>query len=186
MDLTPYVNAVRDELAAAAETGGPEVRALAERLAAPLESAIRLTLLDALSAAAGEITRDLAPGSVDLRLRGREPSFVVTLPPTESSFDAADRAAADRADADGAPDQPLVSIGLRPPVDGEEGVMARINLRLGQDLKDRVEEAAREAALSVNAWLVRAAAAALAPERPTGRSGGRTSRGDERYSGWVR
>ena len=81
MDLTPYVNAVTEELAVAAEAGGPEARALAERLATPRESAIRLTLLDALSAAAAEITRDLAPGSVDLRLRGREPSFVVTSPP---------------------------------------------------------------------------------------------------------
>ena len=73
MDLTPYVNAVSEELAVAAEAGGPEARALAERLAAPLESAIRLTLLDALSAAAAEITRDLAPGSVDLRLRAANP-----------------------------------------------------------------------------------------------------------------
>jgi hypothetical protein len=54
MDLTPYVENVRRELAAAADAGGDEARALAERLAAPLESAIRLTLLDALSAAADE------------------------------------------------------------------------------------------------------------------------------------
>ena len=42
-----------------------------------------MTLLDALSAAADEITRDLAPGSVELRLRGRDPDFVVTPPPAE-------------------------------------------------------------------------------------------------------
>ena len=46
----------------AAEAGGEDARALAERLTAPLESAIRLMLLDALSAAADEITRELAPG----------------------------------------------------------------------------------------------------------------------------
>jgi hypothetical protein len=178
MDLTPYVSAVRDELAAAAESGGPEVRALAERLAAPLESAIRLTLLDALSAAAAEITRDLAPGSVDLRLRGREPSFVVAFPPADHPSNATDDT--------GEADEPLVSSGLPAPVDGEEGAMTRINLRLGQDLKDRVEEAAREATLSVNAWLVRAATAALAGERPSVRSRGRSPRGNERYSGWVR
>src|SRR6185369_7964661 len=81
MDLTPYVAKLRDELAVAAEAGGPEARALAERLTAPLESAIRLTLLEALSTATAEITRDLAPGSVELRLRGLEPGFVVSTWP---------------------------------------------------------------------------------------------------------
>src|SRR5580704_2598023 len=83
MDLTQYVSDLRYQLAVAAEAGGEDARALAERLTAPLESATRLALLDALSAAADEITRDLAPGSVHVRLRGREPSFVVTPPPAE-------------------------------------------------------------------------------------------------------
>ena len=83
MDLMPYVELLRRELASAAETGGDEARALAERLTAPLESAIRLTLLEALSAATAEITHDLAPGSVHLRLHGRDPDFVVTLPPAD-------------------------------------------------------------------------------------------------------
>ena len=87
MNLEPYVSALQHDLAVAAEAGGPEARDLAERLTAPLDSAVRLALLDALSAAAGEITRDLAPGSVDLRLRGREPSFVVTPPPAEPARD---------------------------------------------------------------------------------------------------
>ena len=78
MDLTHYVENLRHELAVAADAGGEDARALAERLTAPLESAIRLMLLDALSAAADEITRELAPGSVELRLRGGEPDFVVT------------------------------------------------------------------------------------------------------------
>src|SRR5919109_2661820 len=83
MDLTRYVETVRRELAVAAEAGGEEARRLAERLTAPLESAIRLTLLDALSAAGDEITRELAPGSAELRLRAGEPDFVVTLPPAD-------------------------------------------------------------------------------------------------------
>ncbi|TMR25926.1 hypothetical protein ETD85_44320, partial [Nonomuraea zeae] len=81
MDLAPYVDRLRRELAVAAGAGGEDARALAERLAAPLESATRLALLEALSAAADEITRDLAPGSVEVRLRGRDPGFVVTPPP---------------------------------------------------------------------------------------------------------
>jgi hypothetical protein len=172
MDLTPYVDTLRHELAVAAEAGGEDARALAERLTAPLESAVRLALLDVLSAAADEITRDLAPGSVDLRLRGREPSFVVTPPPTDHPFEAPDTSA----------------VGIPPPVspDGEEGAMARINLRLSEQLKGRIEEAAGQAGLSVNAWLVRAAAAALESDDPGRRSEQRAPRGGQRYTGWVR
>ena len=71
MDLQPYVDAVRHELGVAAAAGGQDARALADRLTAPLESAIRLALLEALSEAADQITRELAPASVDVRLRGR-------------------------------------------------------------------------------------------------------------------
>ena len=80
MDLTPYVDTLRRELAVAAEAGGEDARELAERLTAPLESATRLTMLNVLSAAMDEITRELAPGSVDVRLRGLDPDFVVTPP----------------------------------------------------------------------------------------------------------
>src|ERR671923_2614204 len=147
MDLTPYVEQLRGELAVAADAGGDEARALAERLVAPLDSSIRLMLLEALSAAADEITRDLAPGSVELRLRGGEPEFVVTRAPGDEA-------------AELAPAQP-------PPPDAEEGATARINLRLPEHLKAGVEQAAGRERLSVNAWLVRVVAAALAhDERP--------------------
>src|ERR671914_990744 len=87
MDLTPYVDHLRRELAVAAEAGGEDARALADRLTGSLESAARLALLEALSAAASEITRELAPGSVDVRLRGRDPEFVVTPPPASPVFE---------------------------------------------------------------------------------------------------
>jgi hypothetical protein len=78
MELTPYVESLRAELLAVADSG--EARALAERLTAAVASASRLTMLEVLSAAADEVTRDLAPGSVEIRLRGRDPYFVVTAP----------------------------------------------------------------------------------------------------------
>jgi hypothetical protein len=164
MDLTQYVATLRHELAVAADAGGEDARALAERLTAPLESAIRLMLLDALSAAADEITRELAPGSVDLRLRAGEPDFVVTPAP-------ADEPVAPGADAR-APAPP----------DSDEGATARINLRLPESLKAAVEHAATRERLSVNAWLVRSAAAALDDGRPPQR-GARIGQG---YTGWVR
>ena len=81
MELETYVDKLREQLAVAASAGGEEALSLAQRLTAALESAVRLTLLDALSAAAAEITSELAPGSVELRLRGSEPEFVVAMPP---------------------------------------------------------------------------------------------------------
>ncbi|WP_436840270.1 hypothetical protein [Streptomyces flavofungini] len=82
MDLTPYVDDFRHELVVAADAGGDEARALAQRLTAPLATAARLTLLNALSDAMGEVTRDLAPGcSVAVQLRGLDPEFVVTPSP---------------------------------------------------------------------------------------------------------
>src|ERR1700712_1985211 len=81
MELDPYVTELQRQLADAAADASTETAAVAERLAKGLDAAIRLVLQDALSAAAGEITRDLAPGSVDLRLRGREIQFVVTAAP---------------------------------------------------------------------------------------------------------
>ncbi len=171
MNLDPYVSAVRHELAVAADAGGEDARALAERLTGPLESALRLALLEALSAATDEITRDLAPGSVYLRLRGRDPSFVVTPP---------------AADSPGEPEDPAAALPPPASAGAEDGVMARINFRLAERLKGRIEEAADRAGLSVNGWLVRAAAAALESGDPAGSSGRRAPRGNEHFTGWVR
>ena len=76
MNLTPYIENIRRQLIIVAEAGGEEI-------AVPLEAAVRITLQDALSVAAEEITLELAPGSVELRLRGRDPEFVVTPPPAK-------------------------------------------------------------------------------------------------------
>jgi hypothetical protein len=171
MDLTPYVDALRRELMLAAEAGDPDARELAERLTAPLESAVRLTLLEALSAAAGEITRELAPGSVDLRLRGRDPTFLVTPAPAGRSPEEAPKGSLRSALA-GAVE---VAMGVRAPAaEADEGGMARISLRVPDHLKARVEEAAGLEGLSINAWLVRAVSAALQPGS------------DRHHTGWTR
>lgn len=177
MELTQYVEGLRRELTVAAEVGGEAARALADRLVAPLDAAVRLMLLDALSAAADEISAELAPGSVDVRLRGGNAAFVVTPAP-----------AAAGADAGGGGSAPG---DVRLPVaEGDEATMVRINLRLPSNLKAMVEDAAGSAGLSVNAWIVRAAAAGLANEdRRAGRGGG-SQRSDrivgDSYSGWAR
>ncbi|QXE32997.1 hypothetical protein KQY30_00480 [Streptomyces sp. GMY02] len=183
MDLTPYVGNLRHELAVAADAGGDEARALAERLTAPLESAARLTLLNALSAAMEEVTRELAPGSVDVRLRGLDPEFVVTPPPVPEPYDEVPHGATVAPASAPAP----VPVPAAP--DGDEGGMARINFRLPAHLKARVEDAAGHEGLSVNAWLVRAVATALEPGQsaePGSTPGRSRPRGQKGYKGWVR
>jgi hypothetical protein len=169
MDLTPYVENIRREVAVAAEAGGEEARALAERLVAPVESAVRLTLLEALSDAADEITRELAPGSVELRLRSGEAAFVVTAPPADSP-----------GERDPGSPPPL------PASEDDDGETARINLRLPGQLKAGVERAASREGLSVNAWLVRVTAAVLSRNDPDRRGPQHGGRIGDSYSGWVR
>lgn len=196
MQLRSYADDVHSGLLAAAEASGEEARALAERLFAPLDAAIRLTLLEALSAAADEITRELAPGSVEVRLRGGEPSFAVTPPPAEEAGEAGDTSFKASLIRMGE-----VMMGVRPPAtgappDADESATARINFRPPERLKARIEYAAGRDGMSVNAWLVRAVTAALeldagAPahnDEPPGRrsAGWRAPRGGQRYTGWAR
>ena len=171
MNLSTYVDSLRQQLAIAADAGGDEARALAERLTAPLDSATRLVLLDALSVAADEITRELAPGAVEVRLRGGEPTFVVTPPPSEEQYEEPTTTRYSSA-------VPAGDAG-----DADDAGTSRLNLRLPENLKARIEEAARAEGLSLNAWLIRAATAALVPESGSQRS---RSTGGERYTGWVR
>jgi hypothetical protein len=160
MQLSEYVDRLREEFAAAAEAAGPEVRDVAERLVTPLDAAVRLVLLEALAAAAEEITLDLAPGSVHLRRRGRDPDFVISgVTPAAS--------------AGSTPASGTTPAAV--PVETDTGPSARVNFRPPESLKARIEEAAARDGLSVNTWLTRAAAAALEP-----RSEPRAARG-----GWF-
>lgn len=172
MNLTVFVERVRHELALAAEAGGPDAVALADRLTAPLASALQLVLLEALSTAADEITRELAPGSVEVRLRGGEPSFAVT------------------ASTVGPAAPPLAPV-MAPselddlPMDAE-GATARINFRVPDALKARIEDAAAAQGRSVNAWLTRAASAALRmPSQTTTDEKSAGRRTTQHVTGWV-
>ncbi|GAB3039247.1 hypothetical protein GCM10027052_19120 [Parafrigoribacterium mesophilum] len=122
-------------------------------------------LLDALSAAAGEITRELSPGSVDVRLRGRDLEFVVSVPAEATYADPEATRGGAFYDADSAS-------------------TTRTTLRLSDALKGRVEDAAAADGLSVNSWLVRAIASALEPKNR--RSSQRGPGSGDHYAGWVR
>jgi len=176
MDLTPYVASLGRELLTAVETGGEDAGAVIERLTASMESAIRLALLEALSAAADEITRDLAPGSVQVRLRGRDPVFVVTPQPAEQPAQSTTDNGATAGDS--AVDNALAGV--------EDGPAVRVNLRLPEQLKAAFEEAAGNEGRSLNAWLVRAGASALRTPMRDEPSAPLSGRSSQRYTGWAR
>jgi hypothetical protein len=167
MDLSPYVDQLRRELVASAELGGEEARALAERLTGPLEASLRLALLSALSTAAEEITSQLAPGTVDVRLRGGDLGFVVTAPPAPEQHP----------EPEPAPAPP-------PTPETDESATARITLRVPEQLKSRIEDAAAREGFSVNTWLTRAVSRGLEPGASTDKRRNRWS--GQQYSGWVR
>lgn len=177
MNLSPFVENIHRQLEASAEAGGEDARLLVERLLAPLDASIRLSLQDAVAAAAEEITVELAPGSVELRLRGREPQFVVTPPPVESSTDEVTD------DGDTTVSALVASHGS---TEGDTGAISRINVRMPESLKARIEQAAEREGLSVNAWLVRAAAARSERSEGVRRRDRRAPHGAQRYTGWAR
>jgi hypothetical protein len=184
MDITPYVESLRHDLAAAAEAGGPEAKQAAERLALALDPALRLALMDALSQAAAEITAELPTGSIDVRLRGREPEFVVDVPTMPMAA-------------------PAAPVPPTPPSpedaeDAEDGAQARITLRIPESVKYKAEELAAKGGHSLNSWIVNVVRAATreravnvdidlssipfldGPGFPSGRG-----RGSKRMTGWV-
>ena len=167
MDLTGYVDTLRRELTVAARAAGPDAEELADRLTAPLEAATRLVLQEAVSDAAEEISRELAPGSVDVRLRGRDLGFVVTPTPQDRPTNPLLPPASPRSEATR---------------DSTEGGTARLTVRLMDQLKADVEAAADREGLSVNAFLVRMLAAAVQSGSPIPRQPGESG---TRISGWV-
>lgn len=166
MDLAPFVASLNRAVAAAGTAGGEEAEAFLERFAIPLESAIRLTLLEVVSAAAEEIAADLKPGTVDVVLRGSNPGFRVTVP-VEDSQPSAPAGSAPAAPASGPP--------------AGDGAMARVTLRIPESVKLQVDEVAGLEGLSANAWLARVVTAAVGGTR----AGGELRIG-QGYSGWSR
>jgi hypothetical protein len=178
MDITPYVENLRRDLAAAAEAGGPEIAQAAERLTLALDSSARLALMEAISQAASEITTEMPAGGVDVRLNGRELDFVVHHTPVDSATPAAPAPTPDEIE--------------------EEGGLARVTLRIPESVKAKAEELAARSGHSLNTWLVQVVRAAtregainvdidlssipfFGGNDPFGGKG----RGNKRMTGWV-
>ncbi|MGH9273943.1 MAG: YlcI/YnfO family protein [Acidimicrobiales bacterium] len=160
MDLTPYVDALRDDLQAAAAAGTEQTQETARLLSAALDPSLRLCLVDALSALAAEVS-DATDLAVEIRMHGREPQVVVNP---------------------AGPPQPAGAPMLPPAEDDADSGTARITLRLPDALKAQAEQRAAAEGLSVNAWLVRAVTGAVHPHPPTVTS----HPGERRITGFAR
>lgn len=144
MDLSPYLEALRRDLAAAAAPAGEQVAQTAELLSSALDASARLCFIEVLADATAEITTKLDGPTVEVRLRGREADLVVTRVQEHTT--------------------------PAPPPITESGDLARLTLRLPEQLKEAVERQAAAEGVSVNQWLVRAAGMALQGPPPPPRS----------------
>lgn len=155
MLLAPVIESLEQDLKRAAAVGGDDTRRVADALVEALGAAVRLRFLDALQQAADELTASLPGTSVEVRLQGSDPVLsltVATLGTTSADVDSGER--------------------------GDEEV-ARVTLRLPEKLKAQAERAASREGVSLNSWLVDAAAQALRlPPAPR--------RGSRRMTGFVR
>lgn len=187
MDITPYVDHLRRDLLAAADGAGDELRGAAERLGFALDPAARLALMEAISQACSEITAEMPAGGVDVRLDGRDLAFVVDSPVA------------------GPPAPPAPPLPPTPPApeDLDDGMTARITLRLPESVKGKAEDAAASAGQSLNTWLVNVVRAATRGDGDAAINvdidlsslpffGGahpfpdrRSQRGQRRMTGWV-
>jgi len=139
-----------------------------------LEPALRLVLLDVLTEAAAEVSTELAPASIEVRLRGRDPELVVTpapgaLPDVHAGLEPTGHVAG--VDSPGG--------------EADDGTTARITLRLPDSLKQRIDDAATRMGLSVNAWLVRTIVDSFDPA-DTRTAPQRSSWGGQQFTGWAR
>lgn len=183
MDLSPYINSLREDLSTAASAGDEKTRKVAGVLAAALEPSMRLALMNALSDLAAEVTAHLDDHVVDVRLDGRDVRVVVTGTGHDEEHPEA-------------PNPPPP-----PPPPGEGGDISRLTLRLFEEIKGKAEEAAAAQGVSLNTFVQQAVQSALRgaqggegqggnpwaastwSQHRSGRGKGRSGR--NRLHGWV-
>jgi hypothetical protein len=135
METAKFVAKLERDLASVAALGGDAVADAAERLIEALRGSAGLRLMETLGEAALEISAQLPEGHVEVRLVGPDPQLLyVPAAPAEE-----------------------------PAVAADDGLTARITLRLPENLKRELEAAAVRDGLSLNAWLVRALSRSAAP-----------------------
>jgi hypothetical protein len=170
MDLTPYLSSLRQDLSATASAGDENTRKAAAVLAAAIEPAARLAMMNALSDMAAEITAKLPEHVVEVRLDGRDPKVVVT--PTGAGDESApgDEQQQERQSEWSAPSDAT-------------GDISRITLRLMEEIKAKAEQAAATQGVSLNSFVSQAVQGALSANR--GRKPGQGGNGGDNLRGWT-
>jgi len=208
MDLTPYIQNLRDDLLTAASIGDEDTRRAAALLAGALEPATRLAIMNALSDLAAEVTGALQDTTVEIRLDGRDVRVSVTshgAPDTgrdratgfggfnftkhaddgqhPRDFDTESRSA-----GDGGPS----AEDLRRAMQDAGGELSRTTVRLFNELKSQAERAASEQGVSLNTYIsravsdsVRSAVPHKGGHRGTG-PGGPGGSGGRNVTGYIR
>lgn len=187
MDLTPYLQRLRDDLLAAASLGDEHTRRAAALLTTTLEPAARLAMMSALSDLAAEVTGALQDTTVDIRLDGTQ--LRVSVDHHESADSGDDWSTeTSRADATAGDDGNLASDlsgeDLGQAVRDASEELSRTTLRLVQNLKAQAEQAANAQGVSLNTYIQRAVSDAVRQAGGRARHhGGR--RGPYTVSGFV-
>jgi hypothetical protein len=147
MDLDSYIATIHESLTAVASSVSPDdeqTKRAAGMLAATLEPAARLALMNALSDLAAEVTAELDDKVVDVRLDGRDVRVAVTDTGPRSEESAQSGAGREGAS----------------PFEGS-GDISRMTVRLFEDLKEKAERAAAAQGVSLNSYVQDAVAGAL-------------------------
>ncbi len=173
MDLSKYVNQLREDLASAAAAGDEQTQRTGALLGAAIEPAARLAMMNALSDLAAEVTEALGDRVVEVRLDGRDVRVAVGGP------------AADEPEPESA-DGPFAGFGPRgfAGFGGDAGDISRVTLRLVEQIKNQAEQAAANQGMSLNSWVAQAVQGALAGHQH-GRPGRRDGKDGKRVKGWV-
>ena len=151
MQTAQFIEALQSDLRELAQLGGEELVQAAHRLEGAVKQSATLRLIDALTQVALEVSSQLPNGHLDVRLAGQDPELVYVEEEEEEP----------QAQAT------------------EDGLTARITLRLPDSLKVALETAAEAEGVSVNTFLVRALARSLSS------GGGRAIRSGKRITGYA-
>jgi hypothetical protein len=151
MQTAQFIEALQGDLRELAQLGGEELVQAAHRLEGAVKQSATLRLIDALTQVALEVSSQLPNGHLDVRLSGQDPELVYVEEEGEEP----------KAQA------------------AEDGLTARITLRLPDSLKTTLERAAEMEGVSVNTWLVRAL------QRSVSSGGGRAVRSGKRITGYA-
>ena len=135
MQIDGLIQALREDLVRVAALGDEQTSRAADLLSVAIEASLGRRIQDALAEAALELNDQLESAHVELRVAGRDIQLVLV------------REASD------------------PEAPADTALDARITLRLPEDLKRRVEEAASRDGISVNTWIVRSLVREASPSR---------------------